>query len=410
MDRWPGHHRMVHRLHRVVAAALFSATAVAACRGDAPGASGDAIGRLVDSLRPSVEETVGLPFKAPPRYAVRSRAEVAAYLASKLNEELPPERLTAMHDVYRLLGQVPDTLDIGRLLTALYEEQVAGFFDPDSGKLFVYEGSDVRSAQFKFVLAHEMVHALQYDYLALDSIMHQRHDSDRLSAAQAMLEGQATLASMKMMAPGQDLLSDDAMWETFREQLVTARGSMQVFAETPRVLQEGLIFPYLEGAEFVRWYERNRAESGQPYGAAIPVSTEQVLHPQRYARGDMPVDVPLDTVGAAPGETDVIGEMGIAVLSADLAGDEVVSTTGPIGWAGDRYRLYQTAAGPALVWLIAWDNQRAADRFVAGTGVRLRARARPGYRTAVDTMAVARHPGTRVVVAPVAWTGWESLP
>lgn len=381
-----------------------------ACRGDAPGASGDAVGRLVDSLAPVVERTVGLPFKAPPRYAVRSRQQVAAYLAAKLNEELPPERLTAMHDVYRLLGQVPDTLDIRRLLTALYEEQVAGFFDPDSGMLFVYEGSDVKSAQFKFVLAHELVHALQYDYLALDSIMDQRRDSDRLAAAQAMLEGQATLASMKMMAPEQDFLADDAIWETFRDQLVSARGSMQVFAETPRVLQEGLIFPYLEGAEFVRWYERASPDGGPPYGAAVPVSTEQVLHPQRYTKGDTPVDVPLDTLGAMPGETDVIGEMGIAVLSADMAGAEVVSTTIPIGWAGDRYRLYKTPGGPALVWLIAWDDQRAADRFLGGTGVRLRARGRAGYRTTVDATEVAGHPGTRVVIAPAAWTGWASLP
>jgi hypothetical protein len=401
---------MVHHLHRAVAAALFGAAALAGCRGEAPGGPGDAIGRLVDSLSPVVEQTVGLPFKAPPRYAVRSRAQVATYLATKLDEELPPERLTAMHDVYRLLGQVPDSLDIRRLLTALYEEQVAGFFDPDSGMLFVYEGSDVKSAQFKFVLAHELVHALQYDYLALDSIMHQRRDSDRLAAAQAMLEGQATLASMKMMTPGQDLLSDDAIWETFREQLLSARGSMQVFAETPRVLQEGLIFPYLEGAEFVRWYERNSAGAGQPYGAAIPVSTEQVLHPQRYAARDMPVEVGLDTVGAAPGESDVLGEMGIATLSADMAGAEVVSTTIPIGWAGDRYRLYQGPDGPALVWLVAWDDQRAADRFLAGTGARLRARTRAGYRTAVDAMDVAGHPGTRVVIAPVAWAGWDSLP
>lgn len=384
--------------------------ALAACRGEAPGGSGDAVGRLVDSLGPVVEQTVGLPFRSPPRFAVRSRAQVATYLATKLNEELPPERLTAMHDVYRLLGQVPDSLDIRGLLTALYEEQVAGFFDPDSGTLFVYEGSDVKSAQFKFVLAHELVHALQYDYLALDSIMHQRRDSDRLAAAQAMLEGQATLASMKMMAPGQDLLSDDAIWETFREQLRTARGSMQVFAETPRVLQEGLIFPYLEGAEFVRWYERTDAGGGQPYGAAIPVSTEQVLHPQRYAAHDMPVEVPLDTAGAAPGESDVMGEMGIATLSADLAGAEVVSTTIPIGWAGDRYRLYQSAEGPALVWLIAWDDQRAADRFLAGSGARLRALPRAGYRTTVDATEVAGHPGTRVVIAPVAWAGWNSLP
>ena len=67
------------------------------------------MGRLVDSLRPAVEQTVGLPFKSPPRYAVRSQAQVAAYLGAKLEEELPPGRLTALHDVYRLLGQVPDT-------------------------------------------------------------------------------------------------------------------------------------------------------------------------------------------------------------------------------------------------------------------------------------------------------------
>jgi len=401
---------MVPRLHRAVARVVFAAAALAACRGDAPGAAADPIGRLVDSLRPAVEATVGLPFKSPPRYTVRSRAQVSAYLAAKLDEELPPARLAAMHDVYRLLGEVPDSLDIRGLLTALYEEQVAGFFDPDSGKLFVFEGSDLKSAQFKFVLAHELVHALQYDYLALDSIMHQRRDSDRLAAAQAMLEGQATLASMKMLAPGQDLMSDDAIWETFREQLVSARGSMRVFAETPRVLQEGLIFPYLEGAAFVRWYERDSSMSGPPYGRAIPVSTEQVLHPERYTRRDMPVEVPLDTVGAGPGESDVLGEMGIAVLSADLAGSEVVSTTVPIGWGGDRYRLYSTPVGPALVWLTAWDDQRAADRFLAGAGARLAARPRPGYRTTVTPLPVRGHPGARVIIAPTGWSGWANYP
>ncbi|HEX5004728.1 MAG TPA: hypothetical protein VFV65_05390, partial [Gemmatimonadales bacterium] len=361
---------MVPLLHRPLAA-LVVAAALTGCRGDAPGRAADPIGALVDSLRPAVERTVGLPFRTPPRFAVRSRAQVAAYLGAKLDEELPPERIRAMHDVYRLLGQVPDTLDIRRLLTALYEEQVAGFFDPDSGTLFVYEGSDVESLQFKFVVAHELVHALQSDYMPLDSIMHQRRDADRLSAAQAVLEGQATLASMEMMAPGQDLLNDDTVWESFRDQLVTARGSMAVFAETPRVLQEGLIFPYLAGAEFMRWYLLDRRAAGPPYGAALPASSEQVLHPGRYAGKDAPVDVPLDTVGAGPGESDVMGEMGIAVLAADLGGAEVVSTTVPIGWAGDRYRLYQAPAGPALVWLIAWDDQRAADRFARGTGARL---------------------------------------
>jgi len=400
---------MVSRLRRDVGAAALAAGALLGCRGEAPGAGGDPIATLVDSLRPAVERTVGVPFKAPPRFAVRTREQVNAYLAAKLAEELPPERLAAMHDVYRLLGQVPDEIDIGRLLTALYEEQVAGFFDPDSGMLFVFAGSDVRSPQFKFVLAHELVHALQADYLPLDSVMKQRHDGDRLAAAQAVLEGQATLASMLMMAPGQDLLADDAVWETFREQLVTARGSMKAFAGTPRVLQEGLIFPYLAGAQFMRWYERTEPAGSEPYGPRMPVSTEQVLHPQRYALGDQPVAVPLDTAGAGPGDTDVLGEMGLAVLAADMSGAEVVSTTVPIGWAGDRYRLYRTKAGPALVWRIAWDDQRAADRFLRGTGARLAARERPGYRTLVRGEPVAEHPGALVVIAPVGWNEWSAF-
>ncbi len=401
---------MVPRVHRAVAAALAAAALASGCRGEAPGSGGDPIARLVDSLTPIVERTVGVPFKAPPRFAVRSRAQVNAYLAAKLAEELPPERVAALHDVYRLLGQVPDSLDIPALLTALYQEQVAGFFDPDSGTLFVFEGSDPRSTQFKFVLAHELVHALQADYMPLDSVMGQRLDSDRLSAAQAVLEGQATLASMQMMAPNQDFLGDDAIWETFREQLVTARASMKVFATTPRVLQEGLIFPYLAGSMFMRWYERAEAEGGEPYGARMPVSTEQVLHPDRYAAGQLPVPVEADTVGALEGESDVLGEMGLAILAADLSGAEVVSTTIPVGWAGDRYRLYRTPKGPALVWRIAWDDERSATRFLEGSGHRLQARQRPEYRTEVTPGAVSGHPGTVVRIAPTGWSGWSSIP
>ena len=47
---------MVPRLHRAVAAALLSAAGLAACRGEAPGAPVDPVGRLVETLR---ADTVG---------------------------------------------------------------------------------------------------------------------------------------------------------------------------------------------------------------------------------------------------------------------------------------------------------------------------------------------------------------
>ena len=67
--------------------------------------------------------------------------------------------------------------------------------------LFGVEGAD--RTQLRLVLAHEMIHALQGQYLPLDSILEPATNNDRLTAAQAILEGQATLASLEVLAPGQ---------------------------------------------------------------------------------------------------------------------------------------------------------------------------------------------------------------
>ena len=115
--------------------------------------------------------------------------------AGKLDEELPPKRLHGLETTYRLFGLLPDTLQLRPLLIDLYTEQVAGFYDPDSATLFGVEGAD--RTQLSLVLAHEMIHALQGQHLPLDSILDARENNDRLSAAQAILEGQATLASLE---------------------------------------------------------------------------------------------------------------------------------------------------------------------------------------------------------------------
>ncbi len=383
---------------------------LAGCRGERPAAREDRIARLVDSLRPVVERTVGRDYRRPPRLALRSQAQVRTYIAAKLAEQLPPERLRGIQAAYRLFGLVPDSLDLGGLLLELFGEQVAGFYEPDSSMLFVLEGSDPGAAEFKFVVAHEMVHALQHDYVALDSILDQRRQNDRQTAAQAVLEGEATLASIMMMLPAQDVLADETLWETFREQLASARSTMAVFGRAPRVLQEGLVFPYLGGAEFMRWWRRTHG-AAPPYGAAMPRSTEQILHPERYARGDAPVPVRfLDPADDGVLYEDDLGELEIRILAADLTGEEVVSTTVPIGWGGDRYRVMTTPDGPALVWYTLWDDARAADGFLARVGRRMEARSRAGYRTVAEPLALAGRAGVRVIVAPAAWPGWTAPP
>jgi hypothetical protein len=382
--------------------------AAAACRGQSPNASSEAaLRQLVDSLRGPVERAARLKFRSPPRSALRSRDQVRNYLLAKLDQELPPERMRGLETAYRLFGLLPDTLKLRGLLLDLYAEQVAGYYDPDSAMLFGVTGA--RRDELRLVLAHEMVHALQGEYLPLDSILDATANNDRLTAAQSVLEGQATLASIEVLAPGQHITETPQFWEMYRDQVREKQSQMPVFAKAPLVVREALIFPYLDGAEFMYWWNTAGPRDTLPFGPRMPVSTEQILHPERYARGDQPV------VLAFPSDTgvlyeDVLGEAEIRVLLASLAGSDEVQTVVPIGWGGDRFRVYDAAGGPALVWYVMWDDQRSADRFVRTAGPALSRTARKGYRAAFGPVLLAGRPAVRYVLAPEAWTGWVRVP
>ena len=382
-----------------------------ACRGEPPVAAQSLnqhqLTVLVDSLMPGVAKATGLEFKATPRAVVRSREDVRGYLLAKLQQELPPKRLEGITAAYRLLGLLPDTLDVSKLFVDLYTEQVAGFYDPDSLTLFAVVGGD--RAQLRLVLAHELVHALQQQYTPLDSILKDIHDADRLAAAQAVFEGQATLASLVALLPDQDVIADDGFWETFRSQLQLQQAGMKVFNQAPLVIRAGLTFPYVQGSEFLRWFRRNHPDQ-QPFGALLPLSTEQILHTDRYARGDVPLTVRFAADSAVPLFEDTFGEFEIAVLRSSLAGISEVPTDLAMGWGGDRLRVYNSAGGAALVWVTVFDEPRNAERFIAQVGNKLALQKRAGYRTAVEPLQVGGKSAVRVVVAPDIWSRWAALP
>lgn len=384
--------------------------AAAACRGRAPLRNEDSVAFLVDSLAPAVERATDLPFKTPPRAAVRSREQVRAYLLAKLDQELPAEKARGLQATYRLLGLLPDSVDLRTLLLDLFTEQVVGYYEPDSTMLFVVPNADYTI--LKTVVAHELVHALQDQYLNLDSIMQQRGDNDRLTAAQSILEGQATLAGLQVMVPDQNLFAMPEFWETYRDQFRKQQAEMPVFTKAPRLLRESIIFPYLAGADFIRWWRGSEHRDTLPFGALMPVSSEQILHPHRYGRGDQPLT--LRFTAEEPGilYEDVLGEFEMRVLAAELANSSPTAEIGTplaLGWGGDRFRVYETPGGPAMLWYIAWDDSTSRTRFEGGTAARLESRRPLGYRLEVRAFRLDSVPATRVVIAPQGWTGWEHL-
>jgi Putative metallopeptidase family (DUF6782) len=357
-------------------------------------------------IEPAVERAVGLHFKQEPHIATRSRQQVRAYLEHKLNSDLPPAEMAGLTLAYRLFGLIPDTLNLRALLLSLYTEQVVGYYDPDSTTLYVVAGTD--PAYVHLVLAHELVHALQGQYMNLDSLLDQPHENDRRMAAQAVMEGQAMLASLIALMPQQNY--DSLPWDEIRQSVHQQQGRMPVFAHAPAIVREDLVFPYLSGADFVRWFRRTYPDT-VPFGRRLPQSTEQILYPETYRAGDEPVELAFHGRQDAIYEDD-LGAFETRVLLTQLSGSEATGTRAARGWAGDRYGVFPAGQGYALVWYSVWDSATAAEGAAAllDRGWPRRTRAEPGRRSEISREVVDGRPCVRVVDAPGDWPGWRAVP
>jgi hypothetical protein len=395
------------------ALALLAGT-VLGCRERVRAAQSEtAVRDLVRQLRTQAERVTGLPFKRDVAVLLRSRAQVRDYVVHKFDEDLPPADLAGAEAAYKLFGLVPDSLDLRRTMIDLLTEQVAGYYDPDSTALFIPTDLD-DPYRVRLVASHELLHALQDQYLSLDSIINQRRQNDRRSAAQAVLEGQATFYQIAILMPEQrpETLPEHWFWRQ-RAAMAQQQAEMPEFSGAPLWLRETLIFPYLGGADFVAWYTRTHP-GRKPFGAAMPTSTEQIIHPDRYAGGDRPVALAfrgqdVDTLRYEDG----LGEFEIGLVFTQLLNDssEARGAVYAEGWGGDRYRVYGANAD-ALVWYTVWDNPPARDRFARGLARiwALRRAGDAGRRYRVESLTIDGHPGARLVDAPVEWAGWERIP
>lgn len=355
-------------------AAGLAALLVGACAGEPRAdttlviSSDPELREMVAGLLPDLARRSGLELRAPVRVERRSREELERYLVTKLDEEMSLEHEDLLGRSYALLGLMPADMDLRALLLSVYTEQVAGFYDPDSTALFVLD--DQPAATLVPLLVHELVHAVQDQSANLDSLTNKDRGNDRTTAAQAAIEGHATLVMLEhMMEEIQGQAVDFSEMPDFAGQLRPAlqavRGQYPALAAAPRVIQESILFPYLEGAGFVQALWTSDAGRPAPFGEWLPQSSEQVLDPSRLLGPvrDAPTDVSLTLEGASILYGDALGQFETVLLLEELVGPDAGAAAR--GWDGDRYALVDVDGADALVWVSVWDDTEARDGFVA---------------------------------------------
>jgi hypothetical protein len=268
------------------------------------------------------------------------------------------------------LGLIPEGTDLFGATLEEYANQVVGYYDPDVKEMVMISDSGGTDALSQITYAHEFVHALQDQHFDLNALQEQveaSDDSEAEWALRALVEGDASVAQLQFVLRHRELL-DDIDFD-----------SASSAPAAPPVITESMVFPYVAGSQFVTrimregiWEEVNIAYDH------LPISTEQILHVDRYIAGDIPQDISVPDVGSALGQGwsiadhDVIGELMIMLMFAEeqpgqqsgfAAGFPAVATIAAGGWDGDRYTTWENGDQTVVVWQSAWDSRADSREF-----------------------------------------------
>jgi hypothetical protein len=279
-------------------------------------------------------------------------------------------------------GMLPDGTDLASLAVSFTAATAGATYSPlDKQVILVSERGGFRDTG---LLTHEFVHALQDQHFDLLKIMLARPFSfDREEAAFALVEGDAV--SIERRAGRGDewtRMPLDAVAREEDERFASYRKGIGAFF--PPLLTETFIFRYRDGLRFVEAMRRARpAVNVDDIFRRPPVSSEQVLHPEKYLTGEAPREVETDiekftSEGWRLTATTPLGEVGVrGLLMAGVQADEAKRAAS--GWGGDRSFLFERDGhAPLFVWKTVWDTGRDAQEFFRAYNETLKQRASSG--------------------------------
>ena len=276
------------------------------------------------------------------------------------------EAVKKQQEFYIVMGLLEPDVD---LVQAAYDSRtdiILGYYTPDEKIMYVIAESVNMFAQEEMTFAHEYVHALQDAHFDLSTIYNHNRSGDALLAARSLPEGDARL--VEDLFAMQNITSDQLEYTVYRylfedhPELEGVSPALGVFTYFPYTAGEYFaIYLFIEGG--FTWDLVNKAYSNPP------VSSEQVMHPEKYLAGDMPIDIPMPDLTHILGsdwyelDRDVLGEAGFLVWLYDQIEDERIVTSVD-GWGGDSYSLWVDDNGKrVLVEASVWETETDATEF-----------------------------------------------
>jgi hypothetical protein len=317
----------------------------------------------IKQVEAQVQEIRGLEFTDRVPVDAASHDDLVKGLIQSFDTSYPARMYDRRSRAWQTIGVVPPGTSIRRSIERFAGSQVIGYYDPLSGQL-VFIGTEDPTPVQKVTLAHELTHALDDQHFRLDRLntLESECADEAFQAALGAVEGDATYF---MLVYAQRFLTLD-------EQLELGLGSAPSTTGIAPFVVELQMWPYTAGLSFIEAMDR-RGGTEAINGAmeSFPVSTEQVIHPERYPN-DAPKPINVEDLSPELGrgwtDLDVMG-VGEAFLSImlGLRLPPVTAEAGAAGWDGGTYRAWSDGEHVALVLSTVWDGPRDAAEFASAT-------------------------------------------
>ena len=315
-------------------------------------------------------------------------------------EDLEEERedIYVAQELYVTLGILDREEDFFEFNLKLFGEAVVGFFDTEEEKLYVVQDTPEFGLSDILTYSHEYAHGLQQQHFDVHSTLEALKDGsgDASLAFRALIEGDAAVAETLYMITHMDEEQQTAVRQSASETVLDALNA------APHLIRRGFLLPYVEGLRFLvnlyltpdlptqGWASINRAY------VEVPLSTEHILHVDKYVAREEPAVVELPGIAEALGvdwselERNTMGEFFImAYLEMGVPPPDAAAAA--TGWGRGQLRSFQGAPGPEPPVVAHHVGHRGRRRRVLRYFPRVHAGA--GWPGVGDGRGSGRHPG-----------------
>jgi hypothetical protein len=318
-----------------------------------------------------VEESRGLPLLEIPVVTILDEADFSARVRATMEEDLDADEIAGDQAVFELLGMLDGTVDLYQLIVDLYTEQVAGFYDPDAGELVVPVSADGITPLQEITIAHELVHALTDQHFDFNDVHEDLIDNgtgDDEYGVLGLVEGDATYQQFLYLEAMDPATAAKAVLESLSY-------DTSVLDAAPQWIQRDLAFPYEHGLVFTGFLVNSGGlKAVDEAYLRLPVSSEQILNPEKYVRAEGPSEL-TPTAVALDGwelfDEATFGEWGIRLLLMDsLTPGEM--TQAAAGWGNDSYSAFLRGEDTAIAWVYEGETIEDAEDLANGLVAHIR--------------------------------------